>query len=214
MLRIVLTALITLNLASLYCQTEIELLPQAVILPRDNSILGAKGAIRFNQIKNYFEGHNGSQWSEFLQPQHQCKTIISAPDLQAENSADTYHRNVASAWFNSTSTSPVFLKSIELRAGWQLDSLIIYYRDNSPSTALEVAIAIYDPQVGASTELIDLTDAFESAGSSNLIRADTYQPLIPTGYTNPSFFVHVTTSAAWPNGDIEIKRLEVFTSKE
>ncbi len=211
MSRIILLVFLFVDLG-LYGQTEIELLPQAIILPRDNSSLGAKGAIRFNNSKNFFEGHDGTEWRKILQPVSNQIVVITPPDLQAEKSSNTYVQSVSDGWFEAVSTTPVFLKKIDIPTGWKLDSLMIYYFDNAPSHDLEVNILGYKVVAGVSFELIDSYPAFTSSGDVNVFQVATHQTNSIPGDHGTSYFVKVTAMPSWPGSDIRIKRIEVFSS--
>ena len=211
-MRFTFLILLVIGFDLLHSQTEIEILPQAIILPRDNSSLGAKGAIRFNNAKNYFEGHDGTGWREIQQPKADHQQVIVVPDLQAENSSDSYVQLPNTGWFESSASSPSFYKRLELPKDWRLDSLEIHYLDNAPSHELKVNIISYTPSAGGTADLIDLYSSFTSAGSQNTFQVDIHHANGPTSIGQTSYFVQVTATPDWPGSTLRIKHIRVFSS--
>ena len=205
---------------SAHSQQEVELLPEALVLPRNNVSTMKEGAIRYNSQSLKFEGHDHESWKSFRTTPSVGKIQITPIHLHTENSTHENIRGISSAYFVSAGNLPEFnSEGFRIPDEMKIDSLEIYFFDNSPSQDIEVSLNGHI----AGSSLIDLYPQFESNGTSVNFqrRVHTFSPSV-SQFDNGSFFIAVrsihsdiyeNTHDLWPGNSIMIMRVNVWYSK-
>lgn len=208
---------------TVYSQQETELLPEALVLPRNSISISKEGAIRYNSQGQQFEGHDHEGWKNFVKQPSVGKLQITPTHLHSENSTHENIRGISAAYFVSAGNLPEFnSEGFRIPDGMKIDSLEVYFFDNSPSQDIEVSLKGHIASAGGS--LIDIYPPFESNGTYGSFqkRVHMYGPAV-TQFDNGSFFITVrsiksdvfeNTHDLWPGNSIMIMRVNVWYSAD
>ena len=196
-------------------QSETEMRPEGLILPRNSSDTFHLGMLRYDTSAQMFAGYNGRKWVALDSEQKEREIVISASSLVPSSGTSQHQHTVGFSYFSSSSDEPSFFTSFNLPDSAEILRLSAIMYDKIVTK--ELVVNLYkDETTHHSNEVSRIGYVRSTYSFSDYVRYLDTDIFDDTAGSGQSYIVRVHAIDAgdgfltdWPDDDLRIAKIIV-----